>query len=696
MANDITTIGIRVSANTKRAENNLVSLTTKLSALSTAFNQLTFATTQIRGITDALVSLNTIKGTSLSKTIPERLTALGQSLFTVDVNRLHMIADGLRDIAAAGSVAIPMIKLSGMGVPGGSAVPGTAPELPDVDTASVTSTSDALDRIKASAEEASQAMDKVKRKADDMGKSMRKASGAVSGTTSKLGQLWAAMKRIATYRAIRSAIRAITDGFRTGIQNLYQFSALTNGEFKQSMDSLATSALYLKNSLGALVAPIINALAPAIDILVDKFVDLLNLINRFFARITGASYWTKAKKYPKEYAEALDGANGSAKELRATLLGFDEINRLDDMTKGGRGSSAQVLDYDEMFEEVELTKKTFSEMWDDLLESGNSKFALFAGGLASVLALKLGGAMNGVFGTGASTSLLGGFTAVLLATFGGFSLGNWLYHNVPGIRNWADDLMDNGMGEFIDNVIEGYGYLEDYAIEWGDKILDAGEDAWNEFQSWLGMNDTTTLTVYVNDEDARRQIQEYLDYVASLPVVVNPNTNNTADPGGYNPYLDTPPKQNTNNTGDPGGYNPNFDPGYDSKKPGITSIVNSTIDALEKIKKQTTKAISLKAGGGSVATGDLFLANERGPELIAKVGSKTQVANNDQITESIRVATAQGNAESNMLLREVVGICQALLAKDTTVVAEVTTDSITSGLARQNRRNGRTVVPVGG
>ena len=44
------------------------------------------------------------------------------------------------------------------------------------------------------------------------------------------------------------------------------------------------------------------------------------------------------------------------------------------------------------------------------------------------------------------------------------------------------------------------------------------------------------------------------------------------------------------------------------------------------------------AEGGFPTTGDLFIANEAGPELIGRMGNQTAVANNDQITEGIREA----------------------------------------------------------
>ena len=53
------------------------------------------------------------------------------------------------------------------------------------------------------------------------------------------------------------------------------------------------------------------------------------------------------------------------------------------------------------------------------------------------------------------------------------------------------------------------------------------------------------------------------------------------------------------------------------------------------------------ASGGYVSHGDLFIANERGAEMVGSIGGQTAVANNDQITEAI--ATATYNAMSKAL-----------------------------------------------
>lgn len=162
-----------------------------------------------------------------------------------------------------------------------------------------------------------------------------------------------AIGRIAVYRAVREAIKAVTDGFKTGTDNLYQYSRMMGTEFAPAMDRLATSALYLKNSLGAMAAPLVQALAPAIDFLIDKFVALINAIGKAFAMLTGKSVYTQAKKHAVDYADA---ANSASKATQKFLLGIDELTILDSPAGGGGGAAS---DFGSMFEEVEIDQDQF-------------------------------------------------------------------------------------------------------------------------------------------------------------------------------------------------------------------------------------------------------------------------------------------------------------------------------------------------
>lgn len=663
-------------------------------------------------INSAAWALQNFKGVGITKTLSQNVLLLGmslESLTKVDAWKLHDIAESLKTIGAA---SLESANASFKAAASSAAGLATT-TLPDV-TKSEEAVSDAIDST-------TEAMDEQATESAETGSALGRLGQRVASITERFHNFLASLKRIAVYRAIRWVLKSITQGFREGIQNMYQYSLLINGTFKDSMDRLSTSALYLKNSLGALVAPIINALAPAIDIIVDKFVDFLNVITETIATLTGAATWTKALKYPKQYAEAMDGAAGSAKALRATLLGFDEINRLDDATKGARGAAADMLDYSKMFEEVET--EGISSLWEKVFGVGKTKFGVFAGSAAALLALKLGGAFDGLFSTTSSTGLLGKFTAVLLAAFGGFTLGNWLYeHNIGGIREVADNLMEH-LGPKIDKMVEwfnekidlklGFDLLYDQAVEWGDKINGffgsvkegwkiMGEDA-KEFgksvkEGWGLMTDAAiewgnALMGYEDVEihfNTRVDSQEWDAFALSVNKELQQIRNAHQEAFDFTPTGTgtKPPYSGPNNNL----YQIVDDVSNQTKKGVVSSVT-----ALQKNLANTVLGrLGLAADGGSFSTGQVFLARESGPEIVAQVGHKTQVANNDQIVRSIQTATENANAEGNYYLAQAVSLLQRISDKDTTVIASISTDSITNGLDRQNRRSGRTVVPIGG
>lgn len=174
-----------------------------------------------------------------------------------------------------------------------------------------------------------------------------KLKSKVSGLISPLQNLIHSFARIAMYRALRTAIKAITTGFSEGIKHLYEWSRVMDNTFKNSMDSLSTSAHYLRDSLGAMASPLIDALAPAVEFVVEKFVSLLNVVNQFIATFTGASSWRRAVRTPTEYSSGLEDAAKSAKKateaqkkLNKSLMDFDELNLITTSTTKGSNPSS--------------------------------------------------------------------------------------------------------------------------------------------------------------------------------------------------------------------------------------------------------------------------------------------------------------------------------------------------------------------
>lgn len=288
------------------------------------------------------------------------------------------------------------------------------------------------------------------------GKGMATLGTSVAGTASKMmffpfnkigsglktitkgvDKLASKFKTVVMYRMLRGLWKVINSGFQEGIANVYQWSKALGdsirvgqgfNSFSQNMDNLATSALYLKNAFGAMVTPLINAVAPALDYVVDKVVDFLNVINMLFARLTNSPTWNKAIRYPIEFAEGLDEATGRAKDLKdaITILGIDEINPLDAVKEPSSGSGGldDVLDYSSMFEEIETESTSlFNGLFEPLKNawetSGQPVIDSFNGMMTSLQSTinAVGGSFWSVWtnGTGQKSVelLLGTLTGIL-------------------------------------------------------------------------------------------------------------------------------------------------------------------------------------------------------------------------------------------------------------------------------------------
>lgn len=73
---------------------------------------------------------------------------------------------------------------------------------------------------------------------------------------------------------------------------------------------------------------------------------------------------------------------------------------------------------------------------------------------------------------------------------------------------------------------------------------------------------------------------------------------------------------------------------------GITNGIKNKVNSISIFG--ATRNVTGFADGGFPTKGDLFIANEAGPELVGSMGTRTAVANNDQITSGIKQAAYEG------------------------------------------------------
>lgn len=213
-----------------------------------------------------------------------------------------------------------------------------------------------------------------------LGRSIANTGDHAKRSSNKLLNLFQTIKRIAFYRAIRSAMKAFVSGFAEGIENLYYWSQMVGTSFAPRMDQLATATQYLKNGFASMWSPLIEYAIPIIDNLIDRLVDMFNVVQELFARLTGAATWNKALKYPVTYKDALDDASGSAKALQNILMDFDEINAINTPKSGSRGSGADAKDYSSMFQLMKTATGNpmagFGKFFEDIAEKVETAYGI--------------------------------------------------------------------------------------------------------------------------------------------------------------------------------------------------------------------------------------------------------------------------------------------------------------------------------
>lgn len=184
---------------------------------------------------------------------------------------------------------------------------------------------------------------------EKVGKAAKKSSGLISDMTKRIKQT---VVSFTIFGAVMKVSQTISKAFTEGIQNMAKYSS----EFNGKMSEMASATATLKNSIGALTAPIISALTPAIVTLCTWLTNAINAMNRFIAAISGKSTWTKAKKQQVDYAASLDKTAGSAKKAAGALAAFDDLNVLQ-KNDSGSGSGGTGSGGSDLYEEVPTGKE---------------------------------------------------------------------------------------------------------------------------------------------------------------------------------------------------------------------------------------------------------------------------------------------------------------------------------------------------
>lgn len=373
---------------------------------------------------------------------------------------------------------------------------------------------------------------KVTANAGKAGAAMRRLAAApvkrllppLDAAQEKLKHLKYAFATVLTYGTIYRVMGLFKTGLTDGLDNLYQYSLITGNQFAASMDRAATSLLYLKNSIAAAAAPLINALAPALDFVVDKVVTLLNRFNQLVSALSGKTTYTKAVKQQTKYAEAVkdtsdaeDDAKKKADELKRSLTSFDEIHALDDNSSKDSSSSkkndsgTEIPDYGGMFTEENIDGgiSDFAKNLKDTINKGDWQ------SLGKMLADKVNSAIDAIDWQGAGKKFGYGLNGIIQTSY--YFLK---YTDFAKIGNRFAQFLNMALAQVDFSKAGGLlvrkftslldligGFL--YGLNWGlvtKSITDFWTGFFDEWSAWLDEHDWTDI-----GEIFQRKLQQAID-----------------------------------------------------------------------------------------------------------------------------------------------------------------------------------------
>ena len=260
----------------------------------------------------------------------------------------------------------------------------------DISTTSTKAAKDIQD-VGEAANSASKEINKVGKEAKETGKHFDNASkGGISS-------FFASIKRIAMYRAIRSALKFLTNAVKEGFEMFTTWDREQNNYMAGTalnVDKLTEKWTILKGQIGALGGALFNSLAPIITWVVEQLTKLVDLLQMVIRSLQGEY------TYYKLIYKSAKATTGQAKELKRILFGFDELNVLNSPGSGGGGVSGGSWAYDLV--------PIDSKFLNGIADASNKLKEFFGisddgqkiiGGLAGAVGLLLGGkALGGLLG----------------------------------------------------------------------------------------------------------------------------------------------------------------------------------------------------------------------------------------------------------------------------------------------------------
>ena len=469
--------------------------------------------------------------------------------------------------------------------------------------------------------EVSKELKDVRQKLKDLNQAYGKANKVQEQSTKSSGEFLKSITRIAKYRAIRTALKYIADGFKQGIKYLVAYDVMQNGtqaQSNQTMSGYLSSWTQLSSALGASLMPLLTTLQPVVEVLADGLILVAESFQIFFKVLQGEGTYLKVNRdYVKDYSRSLS-------ELKREMLGIDELNVL-----GQVG-----MDYSKMYEETPIGDT-------EAILSSISSLGILGGALGVVIGKT--GLLEKVFGKKNST----------LET-----------------QNKLEGKSAEGLGEMAKKALGLLGPLGLLGGALG-KLFGKGTNIPNGETTPTAPATVPLTAPGLTPISEKRFKRRYV-------------TADSRDLSMFTPPVDVknPVPVEIYNSGEIGQKAEEPNEYLENVGKAIVVAAGLAIAALIPVLAPEIAAAlgSIGAGagalgiagayasGGIVPTGQLFIANESGPELVGQVNGRTAVTNQSQFLQGIEYANRE---VINAIYASGNGIVEAINEKDTTPIVSI-------------------------
>ena len=518
-------------------------------------------------------------------------------------------------------------------------------------------------------------------------KGVEQVGKAAEKATKPMNNFLSSLKRIAFYRIIRGIIKSITQAFQEGLEKAYLFSSSMSGEgnrFAAAMDRMKSAGNQMKGQLGSAFISLLAAVEPVLITLINLVTKVADAISQLLAAFTGKTY-LKANATAAQFADTMKSGGAAAKEWKNQLLGFDEINRLNAPSDGGGGGGTNPLAGYELVdtpinekllafinnikEKLQPALDRCKEALDRLKEAWQrfSDSITNDGALTNLISDLLVLCGEHVIN---SITVLADVMTLVLDVLTALNTGDWsqvwrsfaqlIYDLIilvadflAGITNLIDDALI-GLLDIID------GLLGTHFADWLRDDQQAFNDMYNAAKEsddgLFGLKRTLGLTTVATEKTAD-ETDSFTEALANVSAQA-PDTERKVN--GIRTAVDWV-LQGFRDFGTEVSYiiTGLFQPladlcaWIDSALQGF-GLLNGVNSPNYNVYEDPGAWLTGFASGGFPQEGQLFFANEAGPELVGAMGGRTAVANNDQIVEGIRqgvydaVLAANGNGNNDV------------------------------------------------